>query len=831
MANNYEVGNILINLETKANKIDKALSGAITSLKALKRSISGISNTNLDKVQENLKVISSLNFEGLGKAFKPLENINMQALSSFNRQMKNISNLNLDNIDFRKLHSQFDSLTRIIDPFIQKIVQAEPSLKAFSNAIDLGRVNAQLSVAEAKVNAINSKSNSQTILDDLKIKKANVQLQISEKRLDKLNRTGKKTKNVFDKAFNWGKIYWFINYTKRLGKTIGSTVTEAINFEETLNKFQVSMGGYYQESLKFVNSITKAFNLSTESIMNYQSTFKNMLSALGGLDNDVSYKLSETLTRMALDYASLFNVSTERAMEQFQAVLSGQIRSIRSVSGYDVSETSLYEIYKGLGGDKSMRQLDQIEKRLLRIIAVQQQMEDTNALGDFAKTINSTANQLKQLKETLKEIGRWIGQLLMSFIEPFVEKVLAGAIAVRELLKSLSISLGYVDKQFGGKSIFGEMKENAEATNEAVETLKRNLLGFDKLNVLGGTNTDGTGTDYSLLTDKIKEYATSLDTVKNKANELSIKILEWLGYTYDINGNLEGTGERLHTILGISTGLITSILASKIFTKISALVKTIGTLGGSGGLLAGLAGPIGLIIAAVGTIVAGFVSLYNSSEGFRKTIKSTLSNIKENIKIIGDDLSPILDFIKTSLKVVWEIIKTISGILVNNVLKVVEIITDLFAGDNVGAIKAFFNMIISSINIIIRALNKINFDFPDWIPGIGGKSFGINIPEIPMLANGGVLDQPTVVMAGEYAGAKQNKEIVTPENLMREVFIESMLPIAQIIASGNNEVVNAIEDLSNRPIELNGRKVSENIYNDLQKVALRKGQLMFANAR
>ena len=831
MANNYEVGNILINLETKANKIDKALSGTITSLKALKRSISGISNTNLDKVQENLKVISSLNFEGLGKAFKPLENINMQALSSFNRQMKNISNLNLDNIDFRKLHSQFNSLTRIIDPFIQKIVQAEPSLKAFSNAIDLGRVNAQLSVAEAKVNAINSKSNSQTILDDLKIKKANVQLQISEKRLDKLNQTGKKTKNVFDKAFNWGKIYWFINYTKRLGKTIGSTVTEAINFEETLNKFQVSMGGYYQESLKFVNSITKAFNLSTESIMNYQSTFKNMLSALGGLDNDVSYKLSETLTRMALDYASLFNVSTERAMEQFQAVLSGQIRSIRSVSGYDVSETSLYEIYKGLGGDKSMRQLDQIEKRLLRIIAVQQQMEDTNALGDFAKTINSTANQLKQLKETLKEIGRWIGQLLMSFIEPFVEKVLAGAIAVRELLKSLSISLGYVDKQFGGKSIFGEMKENAEATNEAVETLKRNLLGFDKLNVLGGTNADGTGTDYSLLTDKIKEYATSLDTVKNKANELSTKILEWLGYTYDINGNLEGTGERLHTILGISTGLITSILASKIFTKISALVKTIGSLGGSGGLLAGLVSPIGLIVAAVTAVVAGFVSLYNSSEKFKTSIDKTLSNIKENLKVIWDFMKFAFEKLKPAINFVWEIVKTIGGIVVDIILKAVETITNIFTGDLLSAFKSFVNIFIDAINIIIRALNKINFDFPDWIPGIGGKSFGINIPEIPMLANGGVLDQPTVVMAGEYAGAKQNKEIVTPENLMREVFIESMLPIAQIIASGNNEVVNAIEDLSNRPIELNGRKVSENIYNDLQKVALRKGQLMFANAR
>ena len=469
----------------------------------------------------------------------------------------------------------------------------------------------------------------------------------------------------------------------------------------------------------------------------------------------------------------------------------------------------------------------------------------------------------------------------------FVEKVLAGAIAIRELLKNLSISLGYVDKQFGGKSIFGEMKENAEATNEAVETLKRNLLGFDKLNVLGSTNTDGTGTDYSLLTDKIKEYATSLDNVKNKANELATKILEWLGYTYDINGNLEGTGERLKTIFNVVTGIISYIVSSAIISKVIALAKTIKDMGGIGKVLSGVGGKLGIIGAVVAVLVTSFSDLYNSSEDFRKSVKDTFSTLKENLDKIWEFLKFAYEKSKPVLDFIWNIIKEIGGLIVGDILKVITAITEILTGDFVGAwniivdamrdlgdmiarifgqenwkqmigdigayieklfddikiigasvwagftsgFKSFINFFAQGINTVIKGLNKINFSLPDWIPGIGGSSFGISIPEIPMLANGGVLDQPTVVMAGEYAGAKQNKEIVTPENLMRDVFIESMLPIAQMIVNGNNDVVSAIGDLANRPVELNGRRVSENIYDDLQNVALRKGKIMFANAR
>ena len=60
--------------------------------------------------------------------------------------------------------------------------------------------------------------------------------------------------------------------------------------------------------------------------------------------------------------------------------------------------------------------------------------------------------------------------------------------------------------------------------------------------------------------------------------------------------------------------------------------------------------------------------------------------------------------------------------------------------DKVGkAVKTPLNAVIKAMNKVIRGLNKISIDIPDWVPGVGGKTFGFNISEIPELAQGGVL--------------------------------------------------------------------------------------------
>jgi phage-related protein len=65
------------------------------------------------------------------------------------------------------------------------------------------------------------------------------------------------------------------------------------------------------------------------------------------------------------------------------------------------------------------------------------------------------------------------------------------------------------------------------------------------------------------------------------------------------------------------------------------------------------------------------------------------------------------------------------------------------------AFKSAVNFIISGINVLIRGLNKISFKLPDWVPRVGGKSFGISIGEIPKLEDGGEIDRSGRVLVGE----------------------------------------------------------------------------------
>lgn len=122
-------------------------------------------------------------------------------------------------------------------------------------------------------------------------------------------------------------------------------------------------------------------------------------------------------------------------------------------------------------------------------------------------------------------------------------------------------------------------------------------------------------------------------------------------------------------------------------------------------------------------------------------------------KNVGDYIKPILDSLKTMFD---GLIDFIVGVFTGNWKKAFQGISDIFKGifNGLEAIaKKPINAIIGAINTMIKGLNKIKL--PDWVPGLGGK--GINIPTIPKLAKGGIVDSATIAMVGE-AG----KEAVMP---------------------------------------------------------------------
>lgn len=126
----------------------------------------------------------------------------------------------------------------------------------------------------------------------------------------------------------------------------------------------------------------------------------------------------------------------------------------------------------------------------------------------------------------------------------------------------------------------------------------------------------------------------------------------------------------------------------------------------------------------------------------------------------GDSIISIANFI-------WDIVSTVFGTAFNLIIDLLHIFAALFRGDwealwegvkdffghiwdgIYGILKATINLIIRAINGMVERLNKISFSIPDWVPIIGGKNWGFDLPKIPELALGGKIIQEGRVIVGE----------------------------------------------------------------------------------
>lgn len=118
----------------------------------------------------------------------------------------------------------------------------------------------------------------------------------------------------------------------------------------------------------------------------------------------------------------------------------------------------------------------------------------------------------------------------------------------------------------------------------------------------------------------------------------------------------------------------------------------------------------------------------------------------------------------------------------------------------IGFINGLISGVCSGVNTIIKAMNKLKWDVPDWVPVLGGKTFGFNLktiaaPQIPMLANGGVITQPTLAMMGEYSGARNNPEIAAPQSLIEQTLTKAMAGYSSDMVQCFEAVVDVLKEI------------------------------------
>jgi hypothetical protein len=183
--------------------------------------------------------------------------------------------------------------------------------------------------------------------------------------------------------------------------------------------------------------------------------------------------------------------------------------------------------------------------------------------------------------------------------------------------------------------------------------------------------------------------------------------------------------------------------------------------------IAFLTSPIGLVILAVAAIIAVIVLLVKNWDTVKEVAAKTWDAIVDAwksagewfnskvIKPIAKFFSELWELLKETAKEAWEgITEAFSKAGEWFMEKVIDPITKAFESlwggikkiinGILSMIEGFINAIIAGINLLINALNTINLDIPSWVPLLGGKSFGIDLPNvskanIPRLAEGAVI--------------------------------------------------------------------------------------------
>lgn len=168
--------------------------------------------------------------------------------------------------------------------------------------------------------------------------------------------------------------------------------------------------------------------------------------------------------------------------------------------------------------------------------------------------------------------------------------------------------------------------------------------------------------------------------------------------------------------------------------------------------------PIGMAITAIATLVLAGIYLYKNWDEVKAKLVELWTAFEEKFpglaatmkNIYEGSIKPTIDGIKTTFQ---GLISFISGVFSGDWTKAWEGAKTSFSGC-FQALPEFakgpLNLVISLANKAIAGLNFLgSFTVPDWVPGVGGKSMGINIPQIPMLASGGIATGPSLAMVGE----------------------------------------------------------------------------------
>ena len=350
----------------------------------------------------------SLSFN-LGFDVKQMEkdfNRAVGALKSFVTQMKGV---------FRQLEGvgrpeQAESLDSDMKKRMAKIIKDGKILAKSTNNM----INPSYGIFNEETGTYSGGSYKQVAVE---AKNAANTIETANKNIEKSN---KKIVDSFTELRIVG-IYGFRSLSRKFSNIIKEMSSAGAELYELNSRFSLIMGDMTSRAEEFADKLGAAYGLNEATIKNNILKLYTLAQNAGIADNE-AMRLTETMSRLGVEVASVWDVPIEQATDNLISALQGLPRAVKKYGSY-VGSTEIKDFFnqyrQAQGLEPLTRELTRQEKTLGVYL---KSLSDLGySFGDFENTINSVENQTRILGETIMTLKQIGGDMINTVIAPFLQ--------------------------------------------------------------------------------------------------------------------------------------------------------------------------------------------------------------------------------------------------------------------------------------------------------------------------------------------------------------------------------------------------------------------------
>ena len=620
------IDQLQIDINAQANRANKVIDTLCSKIDRLTVSMNHLDGSKLGVLANGV--------QRLGTAMQTMNNVKT---ADFTRLAKNLQTLN--NLDVSKLSNLSVNVKHIATAFngLSGMEESAKQMTALASGIkQLGYSSAEKAIKNIPLLATAMKKLMSELSTAPKVSQNLIDMTNA---LAKLARTGSSS----GKAAN--SLVSSFNRISKASSGMKVGLLSAVNGISAIRRSILSalgvVGGFYavirgiKESINIASDLTEVQNVVDVTFGNYKKKIEDLAKvsipelgmselttkqiasryqAMGtamGISQKGMADMSTELTRLAGDMASFYNVEQKAVGEDLEAIFTGQTKPLRQY-GLDLTEATLQEWAMKQGIDANINSMSQMEKTMLRYQYV---MANTGAAqGDFIRTADTWANQVRVLKENFKALGSVMGSTFINALKPLVKALNSAMSHIISFANVVSNALGKIfgwtyEENSGGiaqdyEDIADSAEDLATGTGKAAENakkLKQQLQGFDELNVLtsdladnldsatGGTGGTGSGANSGYegqwkKTGEVLPFESDIDTLRKLGKTISETLInamegiDWNG-AYEkarnfgtglaefLNGLFEGYNGK--TLFGEVGKTIASALNTVVYSALS----------------------------------------------------------------------------------------------------------------------------------------------------------------------------------------------------------------------------------------------------------------------